>query len=78
MVSELWAGVDAGKREHHCVVIDDVGTKLFSKRVGNEDRQSRFVHYRLNSAERFGDSSSLREGLSSQGCEQEHQQLFVG
>jgi transposase len=37
MVSELWAGVDAGKREHHCVVIDEVGTELFSKRVGNDE-----------------------------------------
>ena len=27
---QLWAGIDAGKTEHHCVVIDANGTKLLT------------------------------------------------
>lgn len=34
---ELWVGIDAGKREHHCVVIDEGGTKLLSRRVENDE-----------------------------------------
>ncbi|RAS65575.1 transposase IS116/IS110/IS902 family protein [Lentzea atacamensis] len=34
---ELWAGVDAGKTHHHCVVIDADGTKLLSRRVANNE-----------------------------------------
>lgn len=34
---ELWAGVDAGKTDHHCVVIDDEGRRLLSRRVGNDE-----------------------------------------
>lgn len=25
---DVWAGIDAGKVSHHCVVIDDTGAKL--------------------------------------------------
>ena len=34
---KLWAGIDAGKREHHCVVIDEAGKKLLSERVENDE-----------------------------------------
>ncbi len=33
----LWAGVDAGKRTHHCVVIDSDGTVLLSTKVSNDE-----------------------------------------
>jgi transposase len=33
----LWAGIDSGKRAHHCVVIDQTGTVLLSKRVENDE-----------------------------------------
>jgi transposase len=34
---QLWAGVDAGKSEHHCVVIDADGQRLLSRRVANDE-----------------------------------------
>ncbi|MCJ1697903.1 IS110 family transposase [Rathayibacter caricis] len=33
----LWAGVDAGKGHHHCVVIDENGHRLYSERVPNSE-----------------------------------------
>jgi transposase len=33
----LWAGVDAGKSEHHCVVIDSNGQRMLSRRVANDE-----------------------------------------
>ena len=33
----LWAGIDAGKRTHHCVVIDHAGSVLLSRKVGNDE-----------------------------------------
>ncbi|WP_066515997.1 IS110 family transposase [Curtobacterium ammoniigenes] len=33
----IWAGVDAGKREHHCVVIDETGATLLSRRLPNDE-----------------------------------------
>jgi transposase len=36
-VPEIWAGVDAGKEHHHCVVIDGDGGKLLSRRVLNDE-----------------------------------------
>lgn len=33
----VWAGVDAGKSEHHCVVIDGDGQRLLSRRVANDE-----------------------------------------
>jgi transposase len=33
----FWAGVDAGKTHHHCVVIDQDGTRLLSRKVGNTE-----------------------------------------
>ncbi|MET8317571.1 IS110 family transposase [Rhodococcus erythropolis] len=34
---QLWAGIDAGKTHHHCVVIDSDGTRLLSRRVANDE-----------------------------------------
>jgi transposase len=34
---QIWAGVDAGKEHHHCVVIDAEGRQLLSKRVLNDE-----------------------------------------
>lgn len=34
---ELWAGIDAGKAEHHCTVIDAEGAKALSRRVANSE-----------------------------------------
>ena len=34
---ELWAGTDAGKAEHHCVVIDADGQRKLSRRVANDE-----------------------------------------
>ena len=32
----LWAGVDAGKSQQHCVVIDAGGRELLSRRVADD------------------------------------------
>lgn len=37
MPQQLWAGVDAGKSEHHCVVIDGDGKSVLSRRVANDE-----------------------------------------
>lgn len=36
---QLWAGVDAGKSDHHCVVIDAAGQRLLSQRVPNDEAE---------------------------------------
>lgn len=33
----VWAGIDAGKTDHHCVVIDESGRRLLSRRVANDE-----------------------------------------
>ena len=33
----MWAGVDAGKSDHYCVVIDADGKRLLSRRVANDE-----------------------------------------
>lgn len=37
MAQQLWAGVDAGKSEHHCVVLDTDGKRVLSQRVANDE-----------------------------------------
>ncbi|WP_434097592.1 IS110 family transposase, partial [Streptomyces viridosporus] len=34
---ELWAGTDAGKGHHHCVVIGAEGQRKLSRRVANNE-----------------------------------------
>ncbi|MGU3587226.1 transposase [Rhodococcus sp. C26F] len=36
-MSELWVGVDAGKRAHHCGAIDAAGAVVLSKRIDNDE-----------------------------------------
>jgi predicted NBD/HSP70 family sugar kinase len=36
---QLWAGIDAGKTHHHCVVINEDGARLFSKRFANDETE---------------------------------------
>jgi transposase len=36
-MTTLWAGIDSGKRAHHCVVIDAGGGVLLSRRVVNDE-----------------------------------------
>jgi transposase len=36
-MARVWAGVDAGKAHHHCVVIDADGRKMLSRRVPNDE-----------------------------------------
>jgi len=38
-VPEIWAGTDAGKTDHHCVVIDAEGQRLLSRRVANDETE---------------------------------------
>jgi transposase len=33
----LWAGIDAGKAHHHCVVIDAEGNRLLSQKIPNDE-----------------------------------------
>ena len=33
----VWAGVNTGKAQHHCVVIDTEGRRLLSRRVANDE-----------------------------------------
>ena len=37
MAQPVWAGVDAGKADHYCVVIDADGQRLLSRRVANDE-----------------------------------------
>ena len=37
VTQQLWAGIDAGKSDHHCVVIDTDGQRLLSQRVANDE-----------------------------------------
>lgn len=37
MSQDVWAGIDAGKITHHCVVINAEGTKLLSRKVSNDE-----------------------------------------
>jgi len=38
-VPQLWAGIDAGKSHHHCVVIDEDGSRLLSKKIANDESE---------------------------------------
>jgi transposase len=37
VAQQLWAGIDAGKLAHHCVVVDADGTKVLSRRAANDE-----------------------------------------
>ncbi|MGW9137582.1 IS110 family transposase [Streptomyces sp. NPDC055681] len=38
-MTAIWAGIDAGRTHHHCVVIDDTGKRLLSRRVANDETE---------------------------------------
>jgi transposase len=37
MMSQIWAGTDCGKTYHHCLVLDNEGSTLLSRRVTNDE-----------------------------------------
>lgn len=37
-MEQVWAGVDAGKEHHHCVVVDADGQQVLSRRVANDEQ----------------------------------------
>jgi transposase len=39
VLPNLWAGIDAGKTHHHCVVIDAEGQRLLSRKVRNNESE---------------------------------------
>lgn len=34
---DLWAGIDAGKAHQHCLLIDNEGNRLLSRKVANDE-----------------------------------------
>ncbi|MDN2502408.1 IS110 family transposase [Nocardia nova] len=38
-MARIWAGVDIGKADHHCVVIDTDGKRLLSRRIANDEAE---------------------------------------
>lgn len=38
-MQHLWAGIDAGKSHHHCVVINEAGDRLLSKKIANDETE---------------------------------------
>jgi hypothetical protein len=40
-MARVWAGADAGKTHHYCVVIDADGERLLSRRVANDEPELR-------------------------------------
>jgi transposase len=38
-MAHVWAGVDIGKTDHHCVVIDAEGSRLLSRRIANDQAE---------------------------------------
>jgi transposase len=38
-VPEIWAGLDIGKEQHHCVVLDEQGQRLLSRKVFNDETE---------------------------------------
>lgn len=38
-MGRVWAGVDIGKMHHHCVVVDEEGRHLLSRRVANDESE---------------------------------------
>lgn len=38
-MTAIWAGLDAGRTHHHCVVIDGTSKRLLSRRVANDETE---------------------------------------
>jgi hypothetical protein len=37
VLAKVWAGIDAGKAHHHCVVIDADENRLLSQKISNDE-----------------------------------------
>lgn len=65
-VPGLWADVDTGKAEHHCVVIDVGGKRVLSRRVANDENAPRKLLSDVvelsEAAGDLGDRPQLRRG----------------
>ena len=36
-MNRIWAGIDSGKTHHHCLVLNEGGETLLSRRVANDE-----------------------------------------
>jgi hypothetical protein len=64
----LWAGVDAGKSDHYCVVIDADGKRVLSRRVANDEASLAGVDQRRSSRWLTAVSSPGRSTLTPGGA----------
>ncbi|QHF21172.1 hypothetical protein GTU71_10245 [Rathayibacter sp. VKM Ac-2762] len=67
---QLWAGIDAGKTEHHCVVIDGNGTKLLSQRGRTAEDAARLVGWSRASLYRHQADATRRAAAEEQAASQ--------
>jgi transposase len=81
---DVWAGIDAGKIAHHCVVIDADGTKLLSRKVSNDEADLLGL---IDEVRELADGGRIRwaADLNSGGaalliallCEREQELLYI-
>lgn len=64
-MQQVWAGIDAGKTHHHCVVIDDQGRRLLSRRVANDEAT---LHQLISDVLGLGEVSSWAIDLNAGGA----------
>lgn len=64
-VPQVWAGVDAGKAHHHCVVIDGEGRRLLSRRVANDEADLIML---IDQVGRLGDDVTWAVDLNAGGA----------
>jgi transposase len=64
-VQQVWAGIDAGKTHHHCVVIDDQGRRLLSRRVANDEAT---LHQLISDVLGLGEVSAWAIDLNAGGA----------
>jgi hypothetical protein len=62
-VPELWAGIDAGKSHHHCVVLDADGKRRLSRRVANDE--TALLELTADVAELAGDDATTGRSIST-------------
>lgn len=68
-MARVWAGVDAGKTRHHCVVIDADGKKLLSRRVASDEPELLAL---------IGDVTALGEATWAAGLPDGGAALLIG
>jgi hypothetical protein len=69
----IWAGIDAGKRSHHCVVLDEHGNVLLSTKVTNDETALLELIGVVVAAAACGFSSFVSPPGAKSGC---HSQAF--